>query len=91
MRILELRFDAHCSIFIMRYLISNHYDYAEVPQVVHDMTGVDRYYCSSYVPAFPCSDRLFVFFLSFAAARPFALRSFAAFMSFGAVVRSCLI
>jgi hypothetical protein len=27
---------------ITRYLISNHYDYAEVPQVVHEMTSVDK-------------------------------------------------
>jgi hypothetical protein len=30
------------ALFTMRYLISNHHDYAEVPQLVHDMTGVDR-------------------------------------------------
>jgi hypothetical protein len=35
----------------------------------------------SYVPLSPCRNRDFVLFLSFAAARPFALRSLVAFMS----------
>lgn len=65
--------------------------YAEVPYCRSCMTTIYCTVIDSYVPTFPYSDRLFVFFLSFAAARPFALRPFAAFMSFGAVVRSCLI